>query len=164
VGPQGQNGRSRNISPLTGIRSPDGPAHSESLYRLNYAVCLYSSTIYLLVTPVGVLLCMLICNVVSREIEHLLCITVHNVSSEFSFGFTGYNVLMWSAWFKYECKNSLSGIGVGRERHKEAEICPPLLFELATETNRRLRSEPKQIIQTSHLNLQWGGLGNVKSR
>jgi len=46
---------------------------------------------------------------------------------------------MWSAWFKYEGKNTLSCIGVGRERHKEAEICPPPLFELATDTNRRLR-------------------------
>jgi hypothetical protein len=33
---------------------------------------------------------------------------------------------MWAAWFKYEGKNSLSGIGIGREVHKGAEICPPL--------------------------------------
>jgi hypothetical protein len=69
----------------------------------------------------------------------LLCITVHKVASEFWFSFTGYNVLIWSTWFKYEGKNSLSYIGVGRERHKEAEICPPLLLEVATDTNRRLR-------------------------
>ena len=94
----------------------------------------------------------------------LLFITVCKVSSEFSFSFTGYNVLMWSTWFKYEGKNSLSYIGVGRERHKEAEICPPLLLEVATDTNRRLRWESKQRIRTSHLNLHWGGMENVKSR
>jgi hypothetical protein len=33
-GPQGQSGRVRKISPHTGIRSPDRPARSESLYRL----------------------------------------------------------------------------------------------------------------------------------
>ena len=44
---------------------------------------------------------------------------------------------MWSTWFKYEGRNSLSYIGVGQERHKEAEICPPLLFDVATDTNRK---------------------------
>ena len=34
-GPQGRSGRVRKISPPTGIRSPDGPARSESLYRLS---------------------------------------------------------------------------------------------------------------------------------
>ena len=34
--PQGRSGRVRKISPLTGIRSPDRPARSESLYRLSY--------------------------------------------------------------------------------------------------------------------------------
>ena len=33
-GPQGRSGRMRIISPPTGIRSPDRPAHSESLWRL----------------------------------------------------------------------------------------------------------------------------------
>ena len=33
---QGRSGRVRRISPLTGIRSPDRPARSESLYRLSY--------------------------------------------------------------------------------------------------------------------------------
>jgi len=33
-GPQGLYGRMRKISPPTGIRSPDRPARSESLYRL----------------------------------------------------------------------------------------------------------------------------------
>ena len=33
-GPQGRSGRVRKISPPTGIRSPDRPARSESLYRL----------------------------------------------------------------------------------------------------------------------------------
>jgi len=32
-GPQGRSGRVRKISPPTGIRSPDRPARSESLYR-----------------------------------------------------------------------------------------------------------------------------------
>ena len=35
-GPQGRSGRVRKISPPTGIRSPDRPARSESLYWLNY--------------------------------------------------------------------------------------------------------------------------------
>ena len=35
-GPQGRNARVRKISSATGIRSPDRPAHSESLYRLSY--------------------------------------------------------------------------------------------------------------------------------
>ena len=35
-GPQGRSGRVREISPPTGIRSPDRPARSESLYRLSY--------------------------------------------------------------------------------------------------------------------------------
>jgi hypothetical protein len=35
-GPQGRSGRARKISPLTGIRSPDRPACSESVYRLSY--------------------------------------------------------------------------------------------------------------------------------
>ena len=35
-GPQGRPGRVRKISPPTGIRSPDRPARSESLYRLSY--------------------------------------------------------------------------------------------------------------------------------
>ena len=32
-GPQGRSGRVRKILPPTGIRPPDRPAHSESLYR-----------------------------------------------------------------------------------------------------------------------------------
>ena len=35
-GPQGRSGRVRKNSPPTGIRSPDCPARSESLYRLSY--------------------------------------------------------------------------------------------------------------------------------
>jgi hypothetical protein len=35
-GPQGRSGRVREISSTTGIRSPDRPARSESLYRLSY--------------------------------------------------------------------------------------------------------------------------------
>jgi hypothetical protein len=34
--PHGRSGRVRKISPHTGIRSPDLPARSESLYRLRY--------------------------------------------------------------------------------------------------------------------------------
>ena len=34
--PQGRSGRVRKISPPTGIRSPDRPARSESLYRLSF--------------------------------------------------------------------------------------------------------------------------------
>jgi hypothetical protein len=35
-GPQGRSGQVRKISPPTGIRSPDLPASSQSLYRLRY--------------------------------------------------------------------------------------------------------------------------------
>ena len=35
-GPQGLSGQVRKISPPTGIRSPDCPARSQSLYRLRY--------------------------------------------------------------------------------------------------------------------------------
>ena len=35
-GPQGLSGQVRKISPTTGIRSPDRPARSESLYRLRH--------------------------------------------------------------------------------------------------------------------------------
>ena len=35
-GPQGRSERMRKASPATGIRSPDRPARSESLYRLSY--------------------------------------------------------------------------------------------------------------------------------
>jgi hypothetical protein len=35
-GPQGRSGRVREISPSTGIRSPDRTTRSESLYRLSY--------------------------------------------------------------------------------------------------------------------------------
>ena len=35
-GPQGRSGQMRKISPPTGIRSPDCPARTESLYRLSY--------------------------------------------------------------------------------------------------------------------------------
>jgi hypothetical protein len=35
-GPQGRFGQMRKISPPTGIRSPDRPARSQSLYRLSY--------------------------------------------------------------------------------------------------------------------------------
>ena len=35
-GPQGRSGQARKISPPTGIRSPDRPARSVSLYRLSY--------------------------------------------------------------------------------------------------------------------------------
>jgi hypothetical protein len=35
-GPQGRSGQVQKISPPTGIRSPDRPVRSESLYRLSY--------------------------------------------------------------------------------------------------------------------------------
>ena len=35
-GPQDRSGRVRKISPSTGIRSPDRPAHGESLHRLRW--------------------------------------------------------------------------------------------------------------------------------
>jgi hypothetical protein len=35
-GPQGRSGRVWKTSPHNGIRSPDRPARSESLYRLSY--------------------------------------------------------------------------------------------------------------------------------
>ena len=36
AGPQGRSGQVRKISPPTGVRSPDRPARSQSLYRLRY--------------------------------------------------------------------------------------------------------------------------------
>ena len=36
LGSQGRSGLVRKISPPTGIRSPDHPARSQSLYRLSY--------------------------------------------------------------------------------------------------------------------------------
>jgi hypothetical protein len=39
-GPQGRSGQVRKISPPTGIRSPDRPARSQSLYRLSYPALL----------------------------------------------------------------------------------------------------------------------------
>jgi hypothetical protein len=38
-GPQGRSGQVWKISPPTGIRSPDRPARSLSLYRLSYPAC-----------------------------------------------------------------------------------------------------------------------------
>jgi hypothetical protein len=35
-GPQGWYGQVRKISPPTGIRSPDRPSRSQSVYRLRY--------------------------------------------------------------------------------------------------------------------------------
>jgi len=54
-GPQGRSGRVRKISPPTGIRSPDRPVRSESLYRLSYpgpqSTLLGSKTNICCVTP-----------------------------------------------------------------------------------------------------------------
>jgi hypothetical protein len=44
-GPQGRPGRVREISPPTGIRSPDRPARSKSLYRLSYRGSLSSDAL-----------------------------------------------------------------------------------------------------------------------
>ena len=47
-GPQDRSGQVRKISPPTGIRSPDRPARSQSLYRLSYPAhsqCMYTSLI-----------------------------------------------------------------------------------------------------------------------
>ena len=50
-GPQGRSGRGRKISPPpTGIRSPDRPARSESLYRLSYLGPLWLKRILLIQT------------------------------------------------------------------------------------------------------------------
>jgi hypothetical protein len=40
--PQGRYGQVRKISPPTGIRSPDRPARSQSLYRLSYPGSLFT--------------------------------------------------------------------------------------------------------------------------
>jgi hypothetical protein len=44
-GPQGQSGRVRRIASHTGIRSPDRPARSESLYRLSYSAVTACNTL-----------------------------------------------------------------------------------------------------------------------
>jgi hypothetical protein len=46
-GPQGRSGQVRKISPPTGIRSPDGPARRQSLYRLSYLDHLHFNTIFI---------------------------------------------------------------------------------------------------------------------
>ena len=48
-GPQGRSGQVRKISPPTGIRSPDLPARSQSLYRLRYPAHIYN--IHLCLNP-----------------------------------------------------------------------------------------------------------------
>jgi hypothetical protein len=45
-GSQGRSGKVRKISPPTGIRSPDRPARSQSLYRLSYPAHQLSYTSY----------------------------------------------------------------------------------------------------------------------
>ena len=40
-GPQSRSGQVRKISPLTGIRSPNRPVRSQSLYLLSYPGPLY---------------------------------------------------------------------------------------------------------------------------
>ena len=40
-GPQGRSGRAENLAP-TGIRSPDRPSRSQSLYRLSYPAHVYT--------------------------------------------------------------------------------------------------------------------------
>jgi hypothetical protein len=47
-GPQGRSGRVRKISPQTGVRTPNPPARSESLYRLSCPSHRYSPIIVLL--------------------------------------------------------------------------------------------------------------------
>jgi len=53
-GPQGRSGQVRKISPPTGIRSPDRPARSQSLYRLRYPTHNLSDRSYF---AVGILSC-----------------------------------------------------------------------------------------------------------
>ena len=43
-GPQDRSGQVRKISPPTGIRSPDRPARSQSLYRLSYTAHSFNSS------------------------------------------------------------------------------------------------------------------------
>ena len=50
-GPQGQSGRVRKISPPHGIRSPDRPACTQSLYLLSYRGILLRTLCYIK-TPV----------------------------------------------------------------------------------------------------------------
>ena len=46
-GPRGRSGQVRNILPPTGIRSPDRPARSQSLYRLSYlALWVYTTVMH----------------------------------------------------------------------------------------------------------------------
>jgi hypothetical protein len=54
-GPQGRSGQVQEISPPTGIRSPDRPARSKSLYRLSYPAIYVTEKAYRLESsPVGV--------------------------------------------------------------------------------------------------------------
>jgi hypothetical protein len=45
-GPQGRSGQVQKISPHTGIRSPDRPARSQSLYRLSYPAHTHNTYYY----------------------------------------------------------------------------------------------------------------------
>jgi len=46
-GPQGRSGQVRKILPPNGIRSPDRPTRSQSLYRLCYPACVYRMDVHL---------------------------------------------------------------------------------------------------------------------
>jgi len=56
--PHGQSGKVRKISPPTGIRSPDRPARSLSLYRLSYrahTLTVKNRYLFLYQSPIGLL-------------------------------------------------------------------------------------------------------------
>jgi hypothetical protein len=61
-GPQGRSGQVRKISPSTGIRSPDRPARSQSLYRIRYLTHL--QVVYQSNITVRVLLLNCICRLI----------------------------------------------------------------------------------------------------
>ena len=70
-GPQGRSGQVRKTVPPTGIRSPDRPAHSESLYPLSYPGSPYEGAylIYLTRDPLDMKALL--------AVETLVCVKLH---------------------------------------------------------------------------------------
>ena len=70
-GPQDRSGQVRKISPPTGIRSPDRPTRSQSLYRLSYPTpSSNSSSISVVVVTVAIVVILVViacCNRIQRS-------------------------------------------------------------------------------------------------
>ena len=99
-GPQGRSGRVRKISPPTGIRSPDRPARSESLYRLSYSGRQKFMYLYLFYYTVSVAYRRMLaalqvtqpyCDLVPLKFTRLMNKAAEPIISSFSFGKCKHN-------------------------------------------------------------------------